>query len=75
MLSLNPVKEPVLPISGSTFKESRVHIIKIFEKQFVEKKLSDTQGNVTLAAKKSGMTRQNFQRMMKKYGIKAGDFK
>ena len=75
MLSLSPVKEPILPISGSTFKQSREHILMIFEKQFIEKKLSDAHGNVTLAAKISGMTRQNFQRMMKKYSIKAIDFK
>jgi len=75
MLSLNPVKAPVLPISGSTFKQSREHIIRMFEQQFIEKKLANTHGNVTLAAKDSGMTRQNFQRMMKKYNIKASDFK
>ena len=75
MLSLSPVKEPVFPISGSTFKQSREHILMMFEKQFIEKKLSESHGNVTLAAKTSGMTRQNFQRMMKKYNINSADFK
>ncbi len=76
MLSLNPVlKAPVLPISGSTFKESRDYIMSLFERQFVEEKLKSLNGNVTAAAKASGMTRQNFQRMMKKYNIKAEDFK
>ncbi len=76
MLSLNPViKEQVLPINSSTFKQSRDYIMNMFEKQFVEDKLRSLQGNVTSAAKASGMTRQNFQRMMKKYNIKAEDFK
>ncbi len=76
MLSLNPVvKAPVLPINGSSFKDSRDYILNLFEKQFVEEKLKSLNGNVTAAAKVSGMTRQNFQRMMKKYNIKAEDFK
>ncbi len=75
MLSLSPVKVPVLPINGSTFKQSRDYIIRMFEKQFVESKLKALHGKVTSAAKASGMTRQNFQRMMKKYNIKAEDFK
>lgn len=76
MLSLNPaIKAPVFPISGATFKESRDFIMNLFEKQFVEEKLRSLNGNVTSAAKASGMTRQNFQRMMKKYGIRAEDFK
>ncbi len=76
MLSLNPsVKTPVLPINGDTFKQSRDFVINLFEKQFVENKLTALHGNVTAAAKSSGMTRQNFQRMMKKYNIKAEDYK
>ncbi len=76
MLSLNPaVKAPVLPINGTTFKQSRDYVMNLFEKQFVESKLAALHGNVTSAANASGMTRQNFQRMMKKYNIKAEDFK
>ncbi len=76
MLSVNPsVKDPVLPINGTTFKQSRDYVLNLFEKQFVENKLTALHGNVTAAAKSSGMTRQNFQRMMKKCNIKAEDFK
>ncbi len=76
MLSLNPaVKAPVLPINGTTFKQSREYVMNLFEKQFVESKLAALHGNVTSAANASGMTRQNFQRMMKKHNIKAEDFK
>lgn len=75
MLSLNPVNVPVFPINGTTFKQSRQYIIDMFEKQFIEGKLAAFHGHVTLAAKSSGMTRQNFQRLMKKYNIKANGFK
>ncbi|MGA7723123.1 MAG: sigma-54 dependent transcriptional regulator [Ignavibacteriaceae bacterium] len=75
MLSLNSIKIAAFPIVGTTFKQSREHILRMFEKQFVEEKLSSHSGNVTSAAKSSNMTRQNFQRMMKKYNIKAEEFK
>ncbi len=75
MLSLAPVNAQALPINGATFKQSRQYIMDIFEKQFIEGKLAAFQGNVTSAARSSGMTRQNFQRMMKKYNIKANGFK
>jgi len=75
MLSLNPIKVPVFPIVGTTFKQSREYVLQMFEKQFIEEKLSSHSGNVTSASKSSNMTRQNFQRMMKKYNIKAEDFK
>ena len=75
MLSFNAVTATVLPIKGTTFKESREFVIGMFEKQFIEKKLTESQGNVTAAAKESGMTRQNIQRMMKKYNIKGEDFR
>ncbi len=73
--SFLPVKSLSLPIIGSTYRDSRDYIIQMFEKQFVKKKLVDCQGNVSAAAKASGMTRQNFQRMMKKYEIKAIEFR
>ena len=38
----------------------------MFEKQFVEEKLSSHSGNVTSGGKSSNMTRQNFQRMIEK---------
>ncbi len=76
MLNINiAVKAPVLPINGTTFRQSRDYILNLFEKQFVEDKLKTLHGNVTSAAKASGMTRQNFQRMMKKYNIKAEDYR
>ena len=76
MLSVNQaVKVPVLPINGVTFKQSRDYIMNLFEKQFIGDKLKALQGKVTSAARSSGITRQNFQRMMKKFNIKAEDFK
>jgi len=64
-----------LPIGGSTFKKSRAHILSIFEKQYVLDQLNKHHGNVTASAKASGMTRQNFQRLMTRNKISAGRFR
>ena len=68
-------KSSFVPVKNSTFKQSRSKVLLIFEKQFVEEKLSRHGGNVTAAAKSSGMTRQNFQRLMQKHHVRAESFR
>jgi DNA-binding NtrC family response regulator len=64
-----------LPIVSSVFSESRDHVLEMFEKQFVIEQLKKHRGNVTAAARESKMTRQNFQRLMKKFKISAEHFR
>ena len=64
-----------LPMVSPVFSKSRSHILGIFEQQFLVHQLSLFNGNVTSAARASKMTRQNFQRLMKKYGIESPSFK
>lgn len=64
-----------LPIVSQVFSKSRAHVIGLFEKEFLAHQLSGFHGNVTAAAKASRMTRQNFQRLMKKYGLESSIFK
>ena len=66
---------PSLPIVSTVFSKSRLHVIGLFEKQFLMHQLSLSHGNVTAAATASRMTRQNFQRLMKKYGVESPSFK
>lgn len=74
--SLSKSKEPgALPVTSPVFKESREYILKTFEKQFLMEQLSKYHGNVTAASNNSNMTRQYFQRLMKKYDIKAEQFR
>ena len=56
----------------SNTKETRINL---FEKQFLEQRLMQYGGNVTVAAQCSGMTRQNFQRLMKKHNIIAKEYR
>jgi len=64
-----------LPIISPVFSRSREHIMNLFEKQFVVEQLNKHRGNVTAAARASKMTRQNFQRLMNKYHVKAERFR
>jgi DNA-binding NtrC family response regulator len=64
-----------LPVIDPIFSASRAHIIELFERQFIAAKLTEHHGSVSSAAKSSGMTRQNFQRLMSKYKISADAFR
>ncbi len=62
-------------ITSPVFSKSRDLILGAFEAQFIRQSLTRHRGNVTKAAKESEMTRQNFQRLMKKHKIKSEDFR
>ena len=66
---------PVLPIVSDTLREARHFILETFEKQFVERVLRNTDGNVTEAAVQAGVQRQSFQRLMQKHGISSESFR
>ncbi|MBU0559725.1 MAG: sigma-54 dependent transcriptional regulator [Bacteroidetes bacterium] len=57
------------------FNSAKKALTEKFEKEYIGKKLKDTFGNVTEAAKLSGIERQSFQRLMRKYDILNTDFK
>jgi len=58
-------------IAIDDFSEARNVVVTKFEIDYVVRRLEERVGNVTAAAKLSGMTRQNFQRLMKKHKIRA----
>jgi len=56
-------------LSGD-FAEDRRKVIKRFEKSYIESTLKSNGGNVSRSAESAGMTRSNFQRLMKKYDLR-----
>jgi DNA-binding NtrC family response regulator len=75
---LFPQKRPQaidVPILHSDFSRSRQAVIEAFEKKFLVERLGATHGNVSEAARQSGLERQSFQRLMKKYGLASEDFR
>ena len=74
-LQAKPAAKTPIPIVSPVFSTSRAHVLGLFEKQFVVQLLRDHRGSVTAAAKTSKMTRQNLQRLMKKYGLESPSFR
>ena len=64
-----------LPVISTVFSKSRDHVLDLFERQFLTGQLEAFRGNVTEAASASRMTRQNFQRLMKKHRITSRSFR
>ncbi len=63
------------PIATIPFSEARNALVTKFETEYVILRLKERGGNVTAAAKASRMTRQNFQRLMKKHEITAARYR
>jgi DNA-binding NtrC family response regulator len=58
------------PQPKGSFKESKEGMVEDFEVDFVKSALEKSAGNVSKAARQTGISRQSFQYLMKKYGIK-----
>lgn len=72
------------PLSGSDilspkedldFQESKRLVLDRFEIDYLIRVLSRTQGNVTRAAEIAGVHRQGLQRLLRRHGISAEDFR
>jgi len=62
------------PGSEFNFNSSKQAVIEEFERKFLTNRLKESNGNVSEAARISGIERQSFQRLMKKYNLSSQDF-
>ena len=60
-------------LSGESFRELRGDLLNRFESNFVKDALKRAGGNVSKAARESGLSRQSLQHLMRKYGIKTDE--
>jgi len=60
---------------GFSYKEAKQQVVDSFSKEFVERLLQMSKGNVSQAAKQAKMDAANFRRLMRKYGIQAEERK
>lgn len=66
----------VLPIDTQwPFKQAQKVYIEPFEREYLTKLLMECRGNVSRSAKRAGLDRSSFQRLMKKYGIQSEDYR
>lgn len=68
-------KQSAPPVSSDVFSAARESAIGSFEIKFLQHILKKTHGNVTEASRLSQMSRQNLQRLMKKYHIRSEDYR
>ena len=73
----SPVIEPAADssISDRSLKEAKQALVDNFERNYLEKALQLSDGNITAAAHASGKTRRVFFELMRKYDIKAEEFR
>ncbi len=64
-----------VPILSRNLTEAREIILKSFERNFIIQRLKESGGNVSEAAKISGIERQSFQRLMRKHNINSEHFR
>lgn len=62
------------PIS-SDWRTAREAALRDFEEGFIRAALQSSHGSVTKAARRVGLERQSFQRLMKRYGVESGDYR
>ncbi len=62
-------------ITDIPYKKAKEETLKQFNTAYIHEKLAANDGNVTHAAKQSGLERQALQQIMRRYGIKADMFR
>jgi Nif-specific regulatory protein len=62
------------PVGEINFTLAKSRAIEKFEREFISARLRETQGNISEAARRTGMHKKNFIQKMQLYGIKREDF-
>ena len=57
-----------------TFLRGKERVVAVFEREAVIRFLSEARGNISAAAKRAGITRRNFHRLLTKHSIKRASF-
>jgi DNA-binding NtrC family response regulator len=61
--------------SGIGYHEARRRLLDDFHRKIIDKALTDHDGNVSKASDSLGMDRGNFQRLLRRYGIRSSEFR
>ena len=72
---LQSVKGEEVHTTEDSFQTAKRRAIEGFETQYLSQLLSETSGNVSEAARRSGMKRSAFQRLMAKYRLQTLEFR
>ena len=56
--------------ANATFRNAKAHVVRRFEREYIEGLLARCNGNITTAAREAGKHRRAFFELMRKHGIK-----
>jgi DNA-binding NtrC family response regulator len=62
-------------LSELPYRDAKESVLAQFSTRYLEEALRRTNGNVTRAARASGLERQSFQQIMRKYGVRSEAFR
>src|SRR5207302_1500620 len=66
---------PVTLRAGEGFLQARARTLALFERDAIGRLLAEARGNVSVAARRAGITRRNLHRLILKYRIKTKPFR
>jgi transcriptional regulator with GAF, ATPase, and Fis domain len=61
--------------AGEGFLQARARTLALFEREAITRLLAEARGNVSVAAKRAGITRRNLHRLILKYRFKTKSFR
>ncbi|MEJ5358673.1 MAG: sigma-54 dependent transcriptional regulator [Desulfobacterales bacterium] len=65
----------VLPAPGGDYRRAKQAVLEQFNRRFLGRLLAESGGNVTQAARRCGLERQALQQILRRYGIRAEDYR
>ncbi|MHC4937919.1 MAG: sigma-54-dependent transcriptional regulator [Planctomycetota bacterium] len=74
-LGLGQAESRVVIDANLTYEEGKRRTVEQFQRRFIERALSECDGNVTAAARECGLTRAALQRIMRTLGLDRNQFR
>jgi two-component system, NtrC family, response regulator HydG len=71
----NTLSDSVGTVSTMAFASARDQVLEDFEKRYIADLMTVTDGNLSEAARRSGIDRSNLRRLLRKHGVAAASFK
>jgi len=62
-------------MAGMVYKDAKENFLKRFNHEYIGSKLLESHGNITQAAKESGLERQALQQIMRRFDIDPEKFR
>lgn len=67
--------QTITAVNTLAYNEAKQQVLEAFSKSYLANALRQKGGNVTAAAQVSGLGRQAFQRLLKKFGLQSSDYR